>query len=163
MTVTHIPEKLGISILKFYEFIAKPQAASKRCASLLRLNIVFIISSMLRKGTLMRLEEKGVADADEPCSGSDELHNLKFFLIVSGSCCQNDCSNADCGDDQANSGLYGKQGVTDADSDIAGVDAESRYDVEAHFLDAGIANQEHQAQSQQTDSSQNHKDDHQQI
>ena len=111
----------------------------------------------------MRLEEKGVADTHKPYSGSDELRDLKFFLIVSGSCCQNDGSDADYGDDHTNSGLYGKQGVADSDSNIAGVDAESRYDVEAHFLDAGIANQEHQAQSQQTGGSQNHKDDHQQI
>ena len=111
----------------------------------------------------MRLEEKGVADTDEPCSGSDELRNLNFFLIVLGSCCQNDCSDADCGNDHTNSGLYGKQGVSDADSNVTGVDAEGRYDVEAYFLDAGIANQEHQAQSQQTDSSQSHKDDNQQI
>lgn len=111
----------------------------------------------------MRLEEKGVADTHKPCSGSDELRDLKFFLIVSGSCCQNDGSDADCGDDHTNSGLYGKQGIADSDSDIAGVDAESRYDVEAHFLDAGIANQEHQAQSQQADGGQDHKDNHQKI
>ena len=114
-------------------------------------------------GQHMRLEEKGVADADDPCSGSDKLCNLKFFLIVLGSCCQNDCGDADCGDDHANSGLYGEQGFADADSDITGVDAEGSNDVEAYFLDTRITNQEHQAQSQQADSRQNHKDDNQQI
>ena len=111
----------------------------------------------------MRSEEKGIADTDKPCAGSDELRNLKFFLIVPGSCCQNDCSDADRGNDHTNSGLYGEQRVADTDSDITGVDAEGRHDVEAYFLDAGIANQEHQAQSQQTGGSQNHKDDHKQI
>lgn len=111
----------------------------------------------------MRSEEKGVADANDPCSGSDELSNLKFFLIVLGSCRQNDCGDADCGDDHANDSLYREERFADTDSDITGVNAKDRYDVEAYFLDAGITNQEHQAQSQQTDGSQNHKDDNQQI